>query len=347
MVQMVLKKLKPGFLKHAKSFCFSEKYSVFCTGRRAFICDRELKLLYTVEKLSYVYRASISPDEKNLLLVSNANIFYLVDLNDFAVKKYTVRGKYNGNLEGRGCWSFDGNSVLLDVENPKTVNSALRRYAMNDGMSYEDLIAERYYLVSIDAIKELNKYLLIGMDREKFNRDEPDEWSMIWFNGDSFEEFPIRHMDISLDVVKHIEYEAATNTVIIYGFPKTFRCDLQGRIIEKIAPVPTEKVEISFSGVFSNLGLEKEDFDSLKSLSALFGMENLSLDDSINKMCTSSDGKKHYIGTNLGLFIVDAETGKLIKKVSIDYGVQDIAEISPGIIVVTTWGGIKVFEIVE
>ena len=47
------------------------------------------------------------------------------------------------------------------------------------------------------------------------------------------------------------------------------------------------------------------------------------------------------------MFIVDAETGKLIKKVSIDYGVQDIAEISPGIIVVTTWGGIKVFEIVE
>ena len=87
MVQMVLKKLKPGFLKHAKSFCFSEKYSVFCTGRRAFICDRELKLLYTVEKLSYVYRASISPDEKNLLLVSNANTFYLVDLNDFAAKK--------------------------------------------------------------------------------------------------------------------------------------------------------------------------------------------------------------------------------------------------------------------
>ena len=101
-MKIKFKQLKYDFLRHAKDFCFTEKYSIFCTGKSAFICDRALKLLCKIENLSYVYHAFVSPDEKTLLLVSNSNKFYLVDLNDFSVKKHTVRGKYNHNLEGRG-----------------------------------------------------------------------------------------------------------------------------------------------------------------------------------------------------------------------------------------------------
>ena len=63
-----------------------------------------------------------------------------------------------------------------------------------------------------------------------------------------------------------------------------------------------------------------------------------------NKICISSDGKKYYVGTHLGLYVVDAKTREPLKKEAIDYGVHDIAEISPGTIAVSTWTGVKVFE---
>lgn len=342
---MILKELKYDFLRYAKGFCFSENYSIFCTGARTFICDRQLNILYTVEKLSYVYHAYISPDEETLLLVSNSNIFYLVGLKDFSLKKYTIRDKYNDNLEGRGCWSFDGNSLLFDVNNRKTNNSALRRYDLSCDMSYEDMLAEKYRLVSITPIKELNKYLLIGQDRQKPENDDTDRWSMIWFDGSSFEEYPIKHAEECRGVIVHAEYEHATNTVILYGIRKTFRCDRQGRIIEEISSPSMENGKISFSSAVSlGPGAAKEVGDPLTNLSALSETESLQWGDRINKICISSDGKKYYVGTNLGLYVVDAKTREPLKKEAIDYGVHDIAEISPGTIAVSTWTGVKVFE---
>ena len=230
-MKIKFKQLKYDFLRHAKDFCFTEKYSIFCTGKSAFICDRALKLLCKIENLSYVYHAFVSPDEKTLLLVSNSNKFYLVDLNDFSVKKHTVRGKYNHNLEGRGCWSLNGRSLYFCVCNGQTLNSALRCYDLDDNMSYRDLLKEKYQLVCIKPVKEINKQLIIGLDRKKSDLDRTDCWSLIWFDGVYFEEYPIWNIDLSNDVVSSAEYEALTNTVIIYGQAKTFRCNLRGKII--------------------------------------------------------------------------------------------------------------------
>ena len=343
---MVLKELKKNFLKYAKGFCFSENYSVFCTGQRAFICDRELNLLYTVEKLSYVYYASVSPDEKTLLLVSNSNLFYLVDLNVFSVKKYTIRGKFSDNLEGRGCWSFEGKSLYFNVCNRKTLNSALRRYDLSNDMSYEDMLIEKYWLVSIKSVKELNKYMLIGLDRKKQELDRIDCWMLIWFDGASFEEYPIENVDVC-DGIKYAEYDVITDTVILYGHSKTFRCDFQGKILENLSFFSMEKLTGSFSNVLSGLEYSNEDLDLLKRLSAFLKMKNVSLDDSTEKICLSSDGKKYYVGTHLGLFIIDAEIKAVLKKEEIDYGVQDIAEISKNVIAVSTWNGVKIFEVVD
>lgn len=346
-VKMKFKQLKYDFLRYAKEFCFSEKYSVFCTGRSAFICDKALKLLGKIENLSYVYHAFVSPDEKTLLLVSTSNIFYLVDLNDFSVKKHTVRGKYNNNLEGMGCWSLNGKSLYFCVCNGKTLNSALRCYDLGDNMSYKDLLEEKYWLVCIKPVKEINKYLLIGLDRNKSMLDRIDRWNLIWFDGVSFEEYPIWDVDVSDDCVSSAEYEAATNTVIIYGHTKTFRCDLYGKIVEDLSLSKPEPITASFSNVLSNLDIESNQLDALRKLSGLFGMENISLDDSIYKVCLSLDGKKYYVGTHLGISVIDAETKSVLAKKKIDYGVQNITEISPNVIVVSTWGGVKVFEIVD
>lgn len=343
---MILKELKKDFLKYAKGFCFSENFSIFCTGQRAFICDKALNPIYTVEKLSYVSHAYVSLDEKSLLLVSNGNIFYLVDLTDFSVKKHTVRGKYSYNLEGRGCWSFDGKSLYINVCNPDTLNSALRRYSLSDDTTYEDMLAEKYWLVSIKAIKELNKYLLIGLDRKKAKCDRSDCWSVIWFDGTSFEEWPIEKTDVRDNLIGYADYEAATNTVILYDQEKTFRCDLQGEIIENISLVTSEKVTSSFSNALSGLKNITGKHGSLKSLSASLGLKNVSVN-GINKFCLSSDGKKYYVGTRAGLFITDAETKAVLKKEAVNYGVQNITEISPNVIAVSTWNGVKIFEIIE
>lgn len=346
-MKIKFKQLKYDFLRHAKDFCFTEKYSIFCTGKSAFLCDRALKLLCKIENLSYVYHAFVSPDEKTLLLVSNSNKFYLVDLNDFSVKKHTVRGKYNHNLEGRGCWSLNGRSLYFCVCNGQTLNSALRCYDLDDNMSYRDLLKEKYQLVCIKPVKEINKQLIIGLDRKKSDLDRTDCWSLIWFDGVYFEEYPIWNIDLSNDVVSSAEYEALTNTVIIYGQAKTFRCNLRGKIIEELSLSDSEKITASLSDTLSNLDIKGNQLDALKQFSHLFGTENISLDDSIYKVCLSFDGKKYYAGTHLGISVIDAETKSVLAKKKIDYGVQNITEIAPNVIVVSTWNGVKVFEIVD
>ncbi len=342
---MKFKQLKYDFMKNAKNFCFSEKYSVFCTGRRAFICSRKLDLLFTAENLSYVYHAFISPDETQLLLISAENIFYLVDLYDFIVEKYTIRGKYSGNLEGRGCWSLHERSLYFNVCNDKTLNSALRCYNLNDNMSFKDLLEEKYWLVSIMPVKELDKYLLFGLDRKKFELDQTDCWNMIWFDGVSFEEYPVEN--ISGDAIRCAEYESETNTVIIYGHKKTLRCSVYGKIAESISLPEPGVITASFSGVFSDMNMESDNIYELKKLSNAFAMENISLYDSLNKVCLSYDRKRYYVGSHLGIFVVDAETKSILGKQKIDYGVWNIAELSPNIIVISTWNGVKVFEIVD
>ena len=59
-MKIKFKQLKYDFLKHAKDFCFTEKYSIFCTGKSAFICDRALKLLCKIENLSYFFRKPVN-----------------------------------------------------------------------------------------------------------------------------------------------------------------------------------------------------------------------------------------------------------------------------------------------
>ena len=341
---MILREIKYDFMRYAKKCFFSENYSVFCTGRTAFICDRKFNLIHKAEKLSYVHHAAFSPDEKNLLLISTLNLFYILNLQDFSMTKHVIRGKYNYDLDGRGCWSLDGKLIYLLVSNPKTLNSALRCYNPDDGFSYVDFYAEKYWLQQIVPVKELGKYLLIGLDRNKAGANREDCQNLLWFDGNNLEEHPIEEM--YLDVIHSAEYDAKTNTVMVYGHDRTIRCDIHGKCLDDI-PVPEEgKITASFSDVFKDLELSGEDFESVKSLSASLGMENISISDSIYKMCLSSDGGKVYIATHLGLFVVNAATHEIMAKKKVDYGVQDIMEISPNKIAIATWNGVKVFEVI-
>lgn len=84
-----------------RDIAFPKTMLYFARGKVRLYATRRLICWHTIEGLSYVYHAFVSPNEKILLLISNKNIFYLVYLNDFSVKKYTIRGEYNTNLEGQ------------------------------------------------------------------------------------------------------------------------------------------------------------------------------------------------------------------------------------------------------
>ena len=340
---MTLSEVKYEFLRYAKGFCFSTMYSVFCTGMTTIICDEKLNLLHKIGKLHSVYRAVISHDEKMLLLISNANVFHIVNLYDFSVTRHVIRGKYGYNLEGRGCWSFTNDLIYILVYNAKTYTSALRCYSIADNMTYKDLFEDRYLFTSIVPVKELNKYLLIGLDRMKQEQGNPDCYNILWFDGDTLEKYPIQ--GISDDVISSAEYDVSTNSVIVYGHTKTFRYDVHGKLHNEVAIPKAGMISISFSDVFNNADVPVEVYDRIKALSASFGMEDMSLNDSITKICTSADGENIYVATRLGLFIVKATSHEVIAEKMIDYGVLDIAEISPKLIAASTWSGVRFFKI--
>ena len=123
-----MKLLKLNVLNYVESTKVSTKYVFGFTGSRVKIFNKEMQLIKEIPRLDHVYTGSISPDEKKLLLVSTGNRFYILSLETFELKKYTVCGREDYNLEGRGCWSFDGKEILLCANGCSTGISALRIY---------------------------------------------------------------------------------------------------------------------------------------------------------------------------------------------------------------------------
>lgn len=75
--------------------------------------------------------------------------------------------------------------------------------------------------------------------------------------------------------------------------------------------------------------------------------ENILIDNGINKVCRSSDMQFIYVVTERGLFVLNSQNKQIEAKVEIDYGAQDVVELSSGLIAVSTWSGIRIFEIVR
>lgn len=333
---MKLEKIDCKFLRYSKGFCFSEHYAVFCTGRTAFICNRKLECLHQVDNLFYVYKAKISPDENNVLLISNSHHFYILNLKDFSLIKHVIRGKHNGNLEGRGCFSVDGKSIYLPLFNPKTFLSVLRRYDLASLSSFEDFMDQEYMILSIQCVRSLNKYLMLVLDRT--SNPEFHIYKIVWFDGRDFE---IYRLYIEAN---RAEYDSDTGKIMLYDFFDTYRCDVDGKNLKLIDNPEDVNIVSSFSDAFKNLPIEKDKFDYIKNLSAAFGMENISIRDSINKVVKSLDGNKNYVITNTGIYICGND-GKVLDKKRVQYGVQDVFELSPDLILIETWGGVKAFKI--
>lgn len=208
----------------AKAIDVSHNYVVSTTGRQAKIFDRNMQLLHVVKNLQYVYRCIISPDETKILLISTGNWFYSVSLASFAVQKHIVSGYYSDNLEGRGCWTFDSRGCCLCVCSKDSVLSAIRFYDNIGDNQYREVLRDRFWLTSIQAVPSLKQYLLTGYKRDK------NENYLIWYCEESTEEYLIHGLPM-FDVAINAEYDEQTEECIIHGMDGSVVCTKDGRKI--------------------------------------------------------------------------------------------------------------------
>ena len=111
---MKFSQIKNTYLKRCKSYIVHDNYFVGFTGKQALLFDDNFELSASCEKLSYVYKGELSPQNDKILMLSVENRFYINEFPSLkSINKVTVRSPYNYNTEGNGCWSFDGKKILL------------------------------------------------------------------------------------------------------------------------------------------------------------------------------------------------------------------------------------------
>lgn len=339
---MKFERIKCKPLERAKNLCVSQSYIIGCTGKNAAIMDKQRNLIHTVEGLEYVYCAEVSPDETKLLLISNANKFYIVDLRTFEKTRITIKAPYNHNLEGRGCWSFDGKSIWLPVQRSTGyINSTLRRYCAYDFSKFEDYLADKYYLNGISKADSCGTYFLTG-----YNRQENNRTYFIFFDGTAFREYPPESSVNMLAPSATVDMEKGIVTLASISGCRQFT--LEGKAIKTIShPAPKDKT-LRASAVFMHLlDGDAEKQKHLKEVSAALGMESISAPDSIKKYKPSSCGSYIYLASESGFYLLDAGTEDILATIPEEYGVQNFEELAPGLIAIATWTGVKLYKLCD
>ena len=329
---MKLQKVKCKSLSYVKEIFVSDSYIIGCTGKKANILDKQFKLLQTIEGLDYVYSAEISPDEKKLLLVSNGNKFYVVNLETGEKRKVVVKSPYNNSIDGRGCWSFDGKYIYIVVMNSKNLLSKLRRYNADNLEMYEDFLAEEYVISKIYKTDLNGMYLLLGYSRD----DEMEH--LLLFDGENYKEYvledtkqqPIYNIDLKADYLLAYTQDECR----IYSF--------DGKLIgTQNHPNPKSK-KIFFSNVFDFPGL----VDDLPGKLRKLGVEDvIDVDDGITKIADSKNGEFKYISSKSGFYVIDKKTGKCLIEHLDEYGVQSFTEFDDGLLLLTLFNSVSLYRI--
>lgn len=312
---MTLEKIKYPFLRYSKSASISRKYIVFSTGKSIIICNKDFDILHTVDNLDYAYHVFISPDESKLLVISNGNRFYLIDLMSFNVISTRTKAPYNANLEGRGCWMKDSRSFLIVCENVHTFRSAIRKYRIDDISKYEVVFPEKYWITSMIFVKEKNAYLIAAMDRIKAMTDQSDAWRLLWYDGTDFTEYPL---SCWTDTIYNLDYDNQRNIIMVQGDEKYYSISEQGELISEDLPIEGEKSDTNGIG--------------------------FPFTERVNVIKHIFDTGIVAIGTSNAFYAYDKEHN-LIGKIREEYGVQEINAVSKSTILYATWSGIRVIKI--
>lgn len=164
---MKLERIKCKLLDRAWDISVSPSLIIGCTGSRAIVLNRQYQHLQTINGLDHVYKAHISPDEEHVLLVSTKNKFYIADLVSGEKRSVLIRAPYNGNLEGRGCWSHDGKNVYIPVVHSGSLNGTLRRYRFDLLTVEAELLQDKYIISFLCPLAKDEGCRMVCRDRNK------------------------------------------------------------------------------------------------------------------------------------------------------------------------------------
>lgn len=341
---MKLERIKCKALDNVRGLCQSKSYIIGCTGPKVIIMDRQMNIVHTVDKLDYVYSADVSPDETKLLLVSNSNKFYIVDLQTFHVERVTVRKPFRCD-EGKGCWSLDGKSVFIPVID-STVNSTLRRYYVDDLKHYEEHLADIYWINSINRIKGRVTLFMTGLKR----KEETSEHYFIYFENGDVREYRVEEDLLGpkamVDAEKEIVTVSSSNSVA--------RFSLDGKKINDIPLSFLKEQSFCFRDFVSDslsymqkYAAEAEEYipEAQAYISADIEGEAVRFPEIVNKYEPSSCGNYIYWATQGGFYVQDAGTENVLAHMPEEFGALDCLEISPGLVFVSTFDGGKLYRI--
>lgn len=334
---MRISKVSNQYVRDAKSFSVSSKYIFLYTGKKVIILDKQFNYITEISGLEYVYDGYLSPDESKLLMVSTVNKFYIVSLDIFLATKYIVKNKYNGNLEGHGCWSMIGNAVYIPIQNEKSMKSSLRKYYINDNSEYEDFLIEKFWIIHISWVSVKRKYLIIGEDRSTHC------WHLIWYdeNKKGFEDYIIQGFE---DAIINIDVNEKEGILSILGAESNAQCDFMGEKCSTI-DIPLEKQCLDFTDAFKIASLNDVEIEMLHDIPQSLQLHALNVTERINTLHRSIDLKYMYLGTTMGLIMVDVIDMKVVAKVGVEFGVQKIHELCGNMLICSTWNGIKVLKV--
>ena len=211
-------------LRYCKNHIIDKGYLIGFTGKQSLCYDSDFNKISTFDKLKYVYNGDVSPNGENILLISNENRFSVHNFPNLELLyNISVKAPYNGNLEGKACWSFDGKKIFLCALNDETINSSLKVFDICSRSFEVDMLKEKYWLMHISRINTKKKYLLIG-----FNRKDLKTY-LIWFDGENFTEHCLSGFD---DVVTSVKYNELYDSIDVCYERGLISYDCSGNRIE-------------------------------------------------------------------------------------------------------------------
>ena len=234
---MEIKTVSNPWITRAESVRRSDRFIVACTGQSASIFDKDLNMIKQFRGLSYVYESRISPDESKIALISNCNWFHVVDTETFSITRMRMKGISGGDLDGKGCWSYDGKRLYLIPYDAETDNSVVRIYDAFD-WSYTDTLRDRYFLTAIRPLKKPDTYLLIGYDRAD---GVAGSYKLIRCDGGDFTVFDLEFEDGLFPVIDDARLDEKEERIILHTdmFSYDYECGLTGGKLSRI-PVSSE-----------------------------------------------------------------------------------------------------------
>lgn len=324
--------------KNAKGWTYSNKFIVSFTGKKANIFDKRLKLLFTVTDLNCVYHGYISGDERKLLLVSTSNLFYVFSLETFELlQKYSLKGRFNYNIEGNGAWNFDNETFLIIATDKYSLSSCVMIFPSNNTAPLKQIEFKDHCFTKILKLNHLKKHLLIGTDHSQDHQN-----CFVFLQNGNTEEYVLEDFD---DLILDAEYNDVLDKYIIYGSESSMICNEMGKLIK---PFEIRNVIGDTSTFLNNwlkeFNLNDEQKHEMLQLTINLIVLNKDIYENINKLLWSEKSNMVFGATNERFFVYDINEKKIIFSKKVPFGVYDLVEISDNKIILQTWKGAIIYS---